>query len=277
MKPFLLNKHFEISIVISLTTIALFKPFAHGFELNPKKSHNHLSRRTFHRWGISTWTTVVATSILNVPQGLAAPIPVENIPLPSSLTIASTATDDDDIEFIKQASSTLGILLDNWDKATTDCNYADVPKELLESKNKEQLLEKASTFALFDKSTSVVSCRKNNKIVRDYIDAVAKGKAKNGSNGVAIDKRILNRKTIDSLDPDYLDEYIAEAESFSEAMSRALSLSYTAGMSDFDSVNNFSKDDNNAVNENSNLEQSRKAITEAKQSIDKLLLLLVKE
>jgi hypothetical protein len=72
----------------------------------------------------------------------------------------------DDIQTIVDASETLDKLLSNWDKATIDCTYADVPRELLEQKNKEQLLEKASTFALFDKSTSVVSCKKTNKIVR---------------------------------------------------------------------------------------------------------------
>lgn len=35
-----------------------------------------------------------------------------------------------------------------------------------EAKNKEKLLKKASEFALFDKSTSVVSCKRTNRIVR---------------------------------------------------------------------------------------------------------------
>lgn len=99
----------------------------------------------------------------------------------------------------------LGSLLDNWEKATVDCIYADIPRELLETKNKEQLLDKASTFALFDKSVSVVSCKKSNKIVRDYIGATGKGPL------VGADKRVLKRQLLDRVDPDMLDDYITGA------------------------------------------------------------------
>jgi hypothetical protein len=43
------------------------------------------------------------------------------------------------------------------------------------NENKEQLLEKASTFALFDKSVSVTSCKTSNRLVRDYIGSTGKG------------------------------------------------------------------------------------------------------
>ena len=49
-----------------------------------------------------------------------------------------------DVQLLNEATEVLDSLLDNWNKATIDCNYADVPRELLETKNKEQLLEKAS-------------------------------------------------------------------------------------------------------------------------------------
>jgi hypothetical protein len=59
---------------------------------------------------------------------------------------------DSDVPILNEATDALSSLLENWNKATIDCTYADVPRELLEAKNKEKLLEKASEFALFYKS-----------------------------------------------------------------------------------------------------------------------------
>ena len=57
------------------------------------------------------------------------------------------------------------------------------------------------------------------------------------------------------------------------SMSKAASLSYMAGIADFDSVNNFSKEDF-TKKEDSNLEQARRAIVEAKTSLDKMLIMM---
>ena len=72
-----------------------------------------------------------------------------------------------------------------------------------------------------------------------------------------------------------------ELESFSQAYSRASSLSYAAGIADFDSVNNFSKED--AADKggaddasSSNLYQSKVAIQQAKASLDVIVTLLQK-
>ena len=188
-------------------------------------------------------------------------------------------------------------LLSNWKRATIDCTYADVPRELLESKNKELLLEKASTFALFDKSVSVETCKTTNRIVRDYLGVTGKGPL------VGIDKQL--RKGLDFIDPDDLEIYVngeclrikvlsvgtasfparfsslslvlpTELENFSQSYSKASSLSYAAGTADFDSVNNFSKDAINDTNSNSNLEQAKEAITQAKGNLDTIVGMLQK-
>ena len=100
-----------------------------------------------------------------------------------------------------EAQNTLSILLENWIRATVDCTYADVPRELLEAKNKDLLLEKASTFALFDKSVSVETCKTTNRIVRDYLGVTGKGPL------VGIDKKI--RQGLEFIDPDDLEDYLA--------------------------------------------------------------------
>jgi hypothetical protein len=67
-----------------------------------------------------------------------------------------------------------------------------------------------------------------------------------------------------------------ESEAFSQAISKAKSLSYTAGVADFDSVNNFSKAEADNINKNSNLEQTRSAIGEAKSNLDRIVAMLQK-
>ena len=47
-------------------------------------------------------------------------------------------------------------LLANWEEMTTECNYGEVNRNLLETKNKEALLEAAKTNALFNKDKSMV-------------------------------------------------------------------------------------------------------------------------
>ena len=209
----------------------------------------------------------------------------------------SESNKESPLEQLLEAQNTLDKLLSNWKRATIDCTYADVPRELLESKNKELLLEKASTFALFDKSVSVETCKTTNRIVRDYLGVTGKGPL------VGIDKQL--RKGLDFIDPDDLEIYVngeclrikvlsvgtaslparfsslslvlpTELENFSQSYSKASSLSYAAGTADFDSVNNFSKDAINDTNSNSNLEQAKEAITQAKGNLDTIVGMLQK-
>ncbi|KAL7451717.1 hypothetical protein ACHAWC_004131 [Mediolabrus comicus] len=161
----------------------------------------------------------------------------------------ANAKEESDVSMITDATDALSSLIENWERATVDCTYADVPRELLEAKNKEKLLEKASEFALFDKSTSIVSCKRTNRVVRDYIGATGKGPLVN------LEKRLLKKNVVEQVDPDRLDDYFAAVEKFSQEMAKANSLSYTAGMADFDAVNNFAKGEANIEESNSNLDR----------------------
>uniref|UniRef100_A0A7S3PWG6 Uncharacterized protein n=1 Tax=Chaetoceros debilis TaxID=122233 RepID=A0A7S3PWG6_9STRA len=189
-----------------------------------------------------------------------------SLPLPAQAKNQGPSAQDE-VAIIVEASETLTTLLDNWEKATIDCTYADVPRELLETKNKEQLLEKASTFALFDKSTSVVSCKKTNRIVRDYIGVTGKGPLVN------VDKRLLRKNVVELVDPDFLDDYFVDVEIFQVTLSRASTATYAAGMSDLDAINNFEKGQQR-VESDSNLEQARRAIIEARDCVQRLVKIL---
>ena len=181
---------------------------------------------------------------------------------------AHAAAKDSTVTAITEATTTLQTLLDNWGKAVIDCTYADVPRELLEAKNKELLLEKASTFALFDKSVSIVSCKTNNRIVRDYLGRTGKGPL------VGLDKRV--RAALDLVeDPDDLDAFVQASEALQQALSRADSLSYAAA-GDFTSINNFDKEEESKVlaTENTNLAQSKRAIQEAVDNLNVILKII---
>jgi hypothetical protein len=54
-------------------------------------------------------------------------------------------------------------------------------------------------------------------------------------------------------------------------------LSYTAGVADFDAVNTFAKEAADDTNANSNLEQAKEAISQAKSSLDRIVNMLQKE
>jgi hypothetical protein len=68
-----------------------------------------------------------------------------------------------------------------------------------------------------------------------------------------------------------------ESEKFSQSISRARSLTYEA-RKDFYAMNNFAKSEIDEVlkNSNSNLEQARQAIVEAKGSLDRIVVLLLR-
>ena len=169
----------------------------------------------------------------------------------------------DPVSTITSARETLQKLLDNWEKAVIDCTFADVPRELLEQKNKEALLEKASTFALFDKSVSVETCKTTNRVVRDYLGATGIGPV------VGLEKQM--KQALDRVNPDFLDEYVTEIELIEQSLAKARSLAYTAGVADFNSVNNFEKDQVTAVlSDNSNLEQTRLSIAQVVVGLQKI-------
>ena len=206
----------------------------------------------------------VAASIATATATAALLLPVDGRALAAEKEDSATI-----IASIRQAKKALQKLLDNWEESVIDCNYADVPRELLGADNKELLLEKASTFALFDKSVSVVTCKTNNKKIRDYLGRTGIGPM------VGLDKKL--RRAFDLIDdPDDLDAYVVATEAAQQALSRADSYSYTAG-GDYDALNNFEKEDQGKVLENnSNLKQVRQSLQTAIDNLNIVLKILDK-
>jgi len=140
---------------------------------------------------------------------------------------------------------------------------------LLETKNKQGLLERASTFALFDKGVSVVTCKTNNKKIRDYLGRTGIGPV------VGLDKRL--RKALELVDdPDDLDAFVQASEAAQQALSRADSYSYTAG-GDYDALNNFGKNDvAKVLDANINLKQVKQSIQMGIDNLNTILNIIDK-
>jgi len=143
---------------------------------------------------------------------------------------ASPISATDAAETLIASRAALAALLANWEKATIDCSVADVSRELLEQKNKEELLEKAKTFALFDKDAAVMSCKEDNKKVRSFITRLK-----------SLDKQFKSCAPLVSLKSDDLETYFDYVEKYSSAMSAADSASYRMSM-DFASINSQKMD-----------------------------------
>lgn len=240
---------FNWSLLLLFIAAGLLCEQADCYSTPPRRNSFSSSRRVVLSQIGSAFAGVVGWET-NVGDSFSVAYAKEDAP--SSVTEISTVTD---------AIDALSSLIENWERATVDCTYADVPRELLETKNKETLLEKASEFALFDKSTSVVSCKRSNRVVRDYIGVTGKGPLVN------LEKRLLKKSLVEQVDPDNLDDYFSAVETFSQEMAKANSLSYTAGTADFDSVNNFAKGEASVNEGDSNLEQARRAIEEANKAL----------
>lgn len=146
---------FKAPVAKSLWVFALFVATDHVM-VKEVESYSHkihtLTRRTCIQ-------AVCASFVVSNPRVSNAKAPTVTNPL----------------ESLVEAQETLETLLTNYKKATVDCTFADVPRELLETKNKELLLEKAATNALFDKSASIETCKTTNRIVRDYLGVTGKG------------------------------------------------------------------------------------------------------
>uniref|UniRef100_A0A7S2Y1T1 Uncharacterized protein n=1 Tax=Entomoneis paludosa TaxID=265537 RepID=A0A7S2Y1T1_9STRA len=230
------------------------------------------SRQTIHDDNESssnrrTALTTVVSCISLAGGGWVSPIRALGLSHVASSSTITSAIASDTREEIESARKTLGTLLENWERAVIDCTYADVPRELLEQRNKELLLEKAATSALFDKSASVTSCKTTNRVVRDYIGATGKGPV------VGLEKKL--RSALDLVDPDNLDDFVQIMENVEQALAKAKSLSYTAGVADFAAVNNFKEAEKGLMlSSDSNLEQARQSIAVVVEGLDKVLPLI---
>jgi hypothetical protein len=206
----------------------------------------------------SMWIVSLLTTSLMTTSFAATVTAAEAIPSTTSIALSNALQD------IKTSVDTLQTLLTNWERAVIDCTYADVPRDLLETKNKELLLEKASTFALFDKSVSVISCKTTTRIVRDYLGRTGIGPVATLDKTL---KRILNILVKNSDDTTMkwdVDMIVQRIEQIQQDMNQADALSYSARRHS-SALNNFNPKDTTTILAN------HQELIETKQTIQSIV------
>jgi len=168
--------------------------------------------------GASPSTSLGRRAFLGAIVGTAATT-LHPLPWTGSAGWAAAAEEDRLLARLRKGLAGLDYLLAHWEEETTECIYADVPRELLETKNKEALLKAATKFALYDKSDSTVSCKRTAKPVRQYLGLVS-------ADTPLYRVDFLLQKAASRVDPERLDEYIAATEEWSELISAADSGAY---------------------------------------------------
>jgi hypothetical protein len=164
-------------------------------------------------------------------------------------------------ETILAAVRVLQYLLDHWQETVVDCEYADVPRELLERRNKELLLEKAATNALFDKSVSVTSCK---------VDVTSLRQALRSNSPVAQlpDALIAVLPELNHIENDNDDRWLERIEDVQRDLIRIDGLAYAARR-DYSALNNFDEAETTRLldQQPGNLLECRRAI---QTTVDKL-------
>lgn len=223
-------------------------------------SGERLQRRDAVRAGWLMGMLLGTATLLANPQGASA---------------AKAAKDAERAAMLKLVVGLKGLtfLLANWEEETTLCNYAEVQRGLLESKNKQELLEAAKTNALFNKEVSmVIRCKRNPLAVREYL-------------GLASDNHPLHnavsaiakfRKTVD---PDSLEAYVEAEETYSRLVASADAMAYGAGGGgrgggDFSANNEFAKGEKQDAKQSKLQEAARADVKQVRTALKTIVTLL---
>ncbi|GMH49638.1 hypothetical protein TrRE_jg3672 [Triparma retinervis] len=222
----------------------------------PHILHKQYSRKIFFQHTAATFTaaTVVVPTMVSL--------------LPRSVSAAALPSPEEAVATLESARTTLAFLLTNWEKTVIDCSTADVSRDLLETQNKEQLLEKAKTFALFDKDAAVLSCKESNSKVRTFITRLKRLDGQfSGAKLVVIDKE------------GDIERYFDLVDRYNNALSAANSASYTASM-DFSSLNankmdtSLNKEDQQLSGGSDNMDNTKIELRTALEAITEITEML---
>ena len=150
-------------------------------------------------------------------------------------------------------------LLSDWTELVTDCTYAEVPRELLETKNKELLLEKASTLATFDKSSSINVCKSTNKVVRQVLDKMPAPKQLQSPAFAAL------------VEEDNFEAFLAASERYTNAVSAADAAAFLSATGDYSARTAFRPGETAST---PNLDASRENVEMARDALKALTKLV---
>ncbi|EKX55467.1 hypothetical protein GUITHDRAFT_131661 [Guillardia theta CCMP2712] len=164
----------------------------------------------------------------------------------------------------------LEYLISKWDDETTQCNYAELSRDLLSSKNKAELLDAAKTNALFDKDNKymIVKCKRNPTVIRSFLGlASSEDPLHRAPSNIAKFRKFVN--------PDRLDAYIEAEENFARLIASADAMAYGSSFGDFSANNEFKKGERPdkkteqfLMNAKNDIEQARSALAVIVESLE---------
>ncbi len=232
----------------------------------PYKAHTETSRGDTMNWPTLS-AAISRRNTIFITGGSIAGVCFLVGPTPAAAAAAAGLSPKEAKDTLFAARDSLKQLLDNWEKATIDCTSASVDNTLLATENKEKLLEKAKTSALFDKESAVMSCKSSSTKVRAFIS-----KLKNLDKVFAAARNILN----DDVD---LDQWFAFIDKYNESMATANGVSYTSSF-DLSSLNGKktgtadSQDESKLSGSSDNLDSAKSALFTAQDSLAELCYMI---
>ena len=193
----------------------------------------------------------------------------------------------------------LNRLLDNWNEATLNCNYAEVNRGLLATENKEELLDAASQSALFNKGKTMKTlCKRDAEVVRSIMGVASEKLTKAGPPAAFAAKglyesldaqnEINSARPLNGIDPvikrgfraaEDPETYLDAMERWSQAKAGLVANSYAAGVADYSSIIAADGDGGDgsgegAADDPSYLESSRKYCIAARGALREIVALL---
>lgn len=173
--------------------------------------------------------------------------------LPADASVVHEDVVSSDFNRMRAGLIQLTYVIDNWDSLTLNCKYAEVNKDLLGSSRKSDLLEAASSSALFNKNgdTTRTLCKRDSEVIRYVFGLGGEKNQKSGppamfSEGGIYDTRNSPRPLF-GIEPvikrgfesagDGSEEYLDAMERWGVAKAGLSANSYASGVADFASIN----------------------------------------
>lgn len=154
-------------------------------------------------------------------------------------------------------------LLARWTELTTDCNYGEIRRELLDAGSKQQLLEEASGTS--KSATMVTVCKSTGRAVRAALGATADGPLTRV--GSLLEKPAL----LSRVDYDDLERFQAASEALQQALSAADAAAYFSATGDFSAQTTFKRGETPTT---PNLDAARQLVADAREALARVCRLV---
>jgi hypothetical protein len=193
---------------------------------------------------------------------------------PNSVSIAAqqVVIDPNDLNRLRLGLREVSYLLDHWDEKTTYCNFGEYQRELLLPENKELLYKAAKETGLldYDKSKTMnIMCKKDPEVIRAFL-----GLTKDNLLLAKAESLMKKPTTIDRVDPDLVDQYFEDIETYMQSVATADSLAYQA-RTDYASTETATRESYQEKSGKSDyLTQSKEAVKTVRDSLARIVAAL---